>query len=235
MKSQALLSKLDAFRGALASRDAFEETYSWASYNRKVHLLLPAVLRIAEKFDPALVAPIQRNVGTTETILVTNAVDQLYGTVEQRDELDTLLGPAGPQLAAGTMHPWVWESAARLWDDGHRREAIQAAATHIDLQMQAKLERADVSGSELVTQAFTAAHPESSRASLAYACQLDTRNRQLRSAHQGAMSFGQGCFLAIRNLSTHTLDQPEEQRALELLAALSVLARWIDEAEVQTS
>lgn len=234
MKSQALLSKLDAFRGALASRDAFEETYSWASYNRKVHLLLPAVLRIAEKFDPALVAPIQRNVGTTETILVTNAVDQLYGTVEQRDELDTLLGPAGPQLAAGTMHPWVWESAARLWDDGHRREAIQAAATHIDLQMQAKLERADVSGSELVTQAFTAAHPESGKPRLRLP-NLTPGTDSWRSAHQGAMSFGQGCFLAIRNLSTHTLDQPEEQRALELLAALSVLARWIDEAEVQTS
>ncbi len=54
-----------------------------------------------------------------------------------------------------------------------------------------------------------------------------------RSAHEGALHFGRGCFMAIRNIVTHTLTQPEEQPGLEALAALSVLARWIDAAEVR--
>jgi hypothetical protein len=39
-------------------------------------------------------------------------------------------------------------------------------------------------------------------------------------------------MLAIRNPATHDLAQPDGQVALEYLAALSILARWIDEAEV---
>jgi hypothetical protein len=36
----------------------------------------------------------------------------------------------------------------------------------------------------------------------------------------------------IRNLAAHVLGQPDEQGALEELAALSTLARWIDAATV---
>ncbi len=39
----------------------------------------------------------------------------------------------------------------------------------------------------------------------------------------------------IRNIATHNLKEPDEQEALELLAALSVLARWIERAEVETA
>ena len=39
-------------------------------------------------------------------------------------------------------------------------------------------------------------------------------------------------MLAIRNPATRDLEQPGEQVALEYLAALSILARWVDEAQV---
>lgn len=45
------------------------------------------------------------------------------------------------------------------------------------------------------------------------------------------MSFGQGCMKRIRNLYVHG-HEPSEDEALEALAALSLLARWIDEAAV---
>lgn len=41
-----------------------------------------------------------------------------------------------------------------------------------------------------------------------------------------------GCAQLIRNLATHTGAQPDEQSALEELAALSGLARLIDRAKV---
>jgi Protein of unknown function (Hypoth_ymh) len=47
------------------------------------------------------------------------------------------------------------------------------------------------------------------------------------------MDFGAGCFEAIRNPAAHEhgLNLPE-QVALEQLAAFSLLARWIEECEV---
>ncbi|MGA9077854.1 MAG: TIGR02391 family protein [Acidimicrobiales bacterium] len=55
-------------------------------------------------------------------------------------------------------------------------------------------------------------------------------------SHQidGARFFAMGCAMRIRNLVTHRSTVPDEQTCLEMLAALSVLARWIDEAEVET-
>jgi hypothetical protein len=41
-----------------------------------------------------------------------------------------------------------------------------------------------------------------------------------------------GCFAGIRNPASHEHgDDWSEQKALEYLAALSILARWIDECE----
>lgn len=52
------------------------------------------------------------------------------------------------------------------------------------------------------------------------------------NAHEGAMHYGRGCMMRIRNLVEHHHDELPEQEALECLASLSLLARWIDEAVV---
>ncbi len=48
------------------------------------------------------------------------------------------------------------------------------------------------------------------------------------------MSFGTGCFQAFRNVgAAHTLgEEPSEHEALEQLAAFSILARWVESAEL---
>ena len=55
---------------------------------------------------------------------------------------------------------------------------------------------------------------------------------------QGAMAFGAGCFQAIRNPVGHLPNEEHElteQEALERLAAFSLLARWIQEATLETT
>jgi hypothetical protein len=50
------------------------------------------------------------------------------------------------------------------------------------------------------------------------------------------MDFGAGCFAAIRNPIGHLPNEEVElsfQQALEQLAALSLLARWIDDAQLE--
>ena len=48
------------------------------------------------------------------------------------------------------------------------------------------------------------------------------------SAHEGAMHLGMGCVQGIRNPRAHSSEDITEQEALEQLAVLSVLARWVD-------
>jgi hypothetical protein len=59
------------------------------------------------------------------------AADELLGILGGKERLDTILGAQGPKLAASRMHPWVWEAAARLWDSGNRRAAVQQAAAAV--------------------------------------------------------------------------------------------------------
>ena len=46
------------------------------------------------------------------------------------------------------------------------------------------------------------------------------------------MHFGRGCAQGIRNLNAHGTGELPKQEALEYLAALSVLARWVEACEV---
>ena len=55
-----------------------------------------------------------------------------------------------------------------------------------------------------------------------------------KSVQRGAMALAEGTFAGIRNPLSHEADQElDEQVALEYLAALSVLARWVDESSVE--
>ena len=72
--------------------------------------------------------------------------------------------------------------------------------------------------------------------SAAPAFQGDRSFATWRSRQNGGNQLGAGCFEGIRNLAAHEheLDLPE-QVALEQLAAFSLLARWIDECDVDKS
>ena len=57
-----------------------------------------------------------------------------------------------------------------------------------------------------------------------------------KSVQRGARTFAEGVFAGIRNPLAHEADQEmPEQQALEYLAALSVLARWVDESTLEVA
>lgn len=158
---------------------------------------------------------------------------RLKGILLDAEERARIVGPSGPQLAASRLHAWVWEPAAKLWDNGHRREAIQAAGLRLDSELQNKVGPTRRSGADLVRSAFSPDPPGKNEPRLRLR-QYPAGTPTWTSAHEGAMQYGAGCFMAVRNIATHWPEQPEEQFALEQLAALSVLARWIDTAEVES-
>jgi uncharacterized protein (TIGR02391 family) len=138
-----------------------------------------------------------------------------------------------PSGSPDRMHPKVWQAASPQWAAGHRQDAILEAAKAVNSILQSKIDRTDVSGVKLVQEAFSSNPAVAGKPRLRYPTIPDRETRESKT--QGALSFGIGCFQAIRNPAGHVpSDQHDltEQAAMEQLSAWSLLARWIDEAEV---
>ena len=196
---------------------------------------LPLIKRIAARADADLASKMDpRHIGYSWSFhFIREASQQLAGVLSSLEEAERILGPRGPKLSAANLHPWIWNAAVSLWDDEYRREAVQAAATVLfDQHLPAKLGvQGPPSAKDRVGQAFSTDPPSSGKPRL----RLDDYpepSPNWTSQHEGAKFFGMGCAQLIRNLATHTGVQPDEQSALEQLAALSGLARLIDRAKV---
>lgn len=150
------------------------------------------------------------------------------------EEVRQHLGEDAPDLSAAELHPWVWSGAKSLWQSGHYREAVEGAIKKVNAETQNKVGRRDVSETNLFKQAYSTddAVPGKARLRRMGPDASDT----YKSVQRGAMAFAEGVFAGIRNPLSHEAGQElSEQEALEYLAALSVLARWVDESEVELS
>ncbi|MDV6291476.1 TIGR02391 family protein [Rhodococcus aetherivorans] len=150
------------------------------------------------------------------------------------EEVRENLGENAPDLSAADLHPWIWSGAKSLWQSGHYREAVEGAIKKLNAETQNKVGRRDVSETDLFKQAFSLDEPKTGKARLRRI--KDDGSDTYRSVQRGAMTFAEGVFAGIRNPLSHEADHEiSEQEALEYLAALSVLARWVDRAEVEAA
>lgn len=150
------------------------------------------------------------------------------------EEVRQNLGENAPALSAAELHEWVWGGAKSLWQSGHYREAVEGAIRKLNAETQNKVGRRDASETDLFKQAFTtdAARPGKARLRRMLPDTGDT----YKSVQRGAMAFAEGVFAGIRNPLSHEADQElSQQEALEYLAALSVLARWVDGSDIERS
>jgi Protein of unknown function (Hypoth_ymh) len=164
MDEAAAIAFLDEFLALLVENETVYDTNHehyyrdsrWQPLQERINAVLLGARRIAERVEPGLVAQLVANPGlyTWEWKAARDATHQIRGAIEQRERVEAILAPARPRLSASQLHPWVWDAAVKLWDGGHFRAALQTAGSSIDAQLQAKLGRYDISGSDLVTQAF---------------------------------------------------------------------------------
>jgi hypothetical protein len=153
-------------------------------------------------------------------------------TIRRDAEIRENLGEDAPNLNAGSMHRWVWEGARSLWQSGHFAEAVEAAAKKLNAETQNKVRRRDVSEADLFNQAFSDDPPQVGKPRLRP--KGDDDGRTARSVRRGIRSLAEGCFAAVRNPIAHDGAELSETIALEQLAALSMLARWVDSAVLTT-
>jgi hypothetical protein len=228
------LRMLDAYLDAIDQYDKAHEFFD-AKPGRNLYDEVmrrqAAIQRIAQAAEPG----VEHDFSPGSVFQFGNGRDvalHIKGLIESEKEVAAILEPVGPRLAARGLHPIVWNTAAALWGGRHYREAIAAAATGVDLALQAKLDRNDVTGTVLIQEAFSSEEPKAGRPRLRFT-RYERGTPDWKNAHEGALHFGVGCMMQIRNLQTHSLDTPEESEALEQLAALSVFARLIDKADRQ--
>jgi uncharacterized protein (TIGR02391 family) len=152
----------------------------------------------------------------------------------REEEMRVNLGDDSPEISASSLHPWIWSGAESLWRSGHYRAAVEDAAKKVNAETQNKIGRRDVSETDLFNQAFTDKPAEPGKPRLRRLA--DDGSRTYKSVQRGAMALAEGIFAGIRNPLSHEAGQElDEQVALEYLAALSVLARWVDESTVEHS
>lgn len=215
-----------------------------AELNAKILQLQPLIEDIAGEVDP-IGAPDRfgpdgsagrgwrwaRAMETTE---------RLVGRLRDTNLRSEILGHRGPLLAANRLHSWVWNAAVDRWASGHWTDAVGAAARAVEELTQQKTGLSSVSGPNLFSLLFSLepAEPGKPRLRFADIAEKSTdgkTSQKWTSAHEGAAAFGRGCAQGIRNMQAHGTAELSEQQALEYLAALSVLARWVDHAALVTS
>lgn len=232
----AALEHLREFRELLILDErALREGETQAAYVQRIKLQ-PLIEEIANELDPDGSEDLGGRFNTLMQRWTLNdaikKTHRLTGILETREESQRIFGPVGPTLVGSQLHSWVWEAAADLWDGGHYEPAVHQAWLAVELQTQQKVGRFDLTGTGLYNQAFSLDDPKADASRLRFP-HLDktTQEKSWRSAHQGAMNLGKGCAQGIRNRQAHPSDAISEQEALEQLAALSVLARWVDECK----
>lgn len=156
------------------------------------------------------------------------ACDQMLG------RLDALAlraqAEAPPTVGVAGMHPLVWGAARRLWEDGHVRQAVTSACEALIGQVKALTGRNDVPETSLWQQVFSEKAPEIGKPRMRWPG--DPSDQTVRTMNEGLRQYAPGVQLLIRNPATHTAADMTEQDGLERLAALSLLARWLDDCEL---
>ncbi|WP_405807219.1 TIGR02391 family protein [Streptomyces sp. NBC_01187] len=106
------------------------------------------------------------------------------------------------------------------------------AARKVNAETQNKARRRDASETALFQSVFSKDAPKSGQPRLRL--MADDGSDTFDSVHRGAMAFAEACYAGIPNPDSHEdgLPEPPEHEALEQLAAFSVPARRVDQAQV---
>jgi len=157
-------------------------------------------------------------------------VQQALGKLKTAADSQAHMGSTAPQMAADGMHPIIWDGAKELWNDGHHRAAVLQAAAMLNVHVQGRVQRYNVSDVTLMQQTFSPNPPEPGTPRLRWPG--DNEDLTVKAMRSGILWLSQGAFSAIRNPAAHGTEDLPKQEALEQLATLSTLARWIDGCEV---
>jgi uncharacterized protein (TIGR02391 family) len=164
--------------------------------------------------------------GRTEVVTILNG---LVGRLQEKQA--DLTGGASPRPTSYfdrlNLHPRIGEVSRDLFMDGHHWEAVFGAAKSLVNYIKERSGRHDLDGAPLVRAVFSKNDPVLAFNALADQTDLDEQ--------EGMMHLFEGAVLAIRNPGGHSFPEGTEQRAIEYISFLSLLAYRVQEAKRRKS
>ncbi|KVF59749.1 hypothetical protein WL74_20150 [Burkholderia cepacia] len=127
-------------------------------------------------------------------------------------------------FGAVNWHPQIALHCAKLFEDGHYAEAVEAACKVLELLVKTRALRDDGSGTGLMQAIFNANKPI-----LKF---NDQQNDSERSEQTGMMYLYAGAMAAIRNPRAHGLIKDHPEQALEYLLFINMLAKALERTSV---
>jgi uncharacterized protein (TIGR02391 family) len=121
------------------------------------------------------------------------------------------------------IHPRLAEVSRDLFMDGHSWESVFAASKALLNYIKDRSNRHDLDGTALVRTVFTKNHPILAFNTLTDQTDLDEQ--------EGMMHLFEGAVLAIRNPGGHSFPEGTDQRAIEYISLLSLLAYRVQESQ----
>jgi uncharacterized protein (TIGR02391 family) len=121
------------------------------------------------------------------------------------------------------LHPRIASESAKLFRDGHYRNAVLDASLALVKFVKEKSRRHDLDGADLMRTVFSKKNPILAFNSLKEQTELDEQ--------EGLMHLFEGAVLALRNPRAHVLTPDSPEEALEYIELLSFLAKQVDRAK----
>lgn len=143
---------------------------------------------------------------------------------EKREELEDDKTPTPKAfLNYLNLHPRISDVVTDLFEDGYPWEAVFAAAKALVNYVKEKSGKHELDGAPLMRTVFSKANPI-----LAF---NDLVNQTETDEQEGMMHLFEGVVLGIRNPGGHSFPEGPEQRAVEYLSLISLLAYRVQEAK----
>lgn len=152
----------------------------------------------------------------------------LKGLITRLEEKKEDLGGTGAASAPSTyfdrlnLHPRILDVSRELFLDGHHWQAVFEASKALVNYVKERSGRHDLDGTSLVRTVFSKNDPV-----LAF---NDLSDPTKQDEQEGMMYLFEGAILGIRNPGGHSFPEGTEQRAIEYMSLLSLLAYRVQEA-----
>lgn len=160
--------------------------------------------------------------GRAKVITILNG---LIGRLEEKKA--DLVGGVAPATATYfdrlNLHARIHDVSRDLFFDGHHWDAVFAAAKALVNYVKERSNRHDLDGAPLMRAVFSKNAPI-----LAF---NDLKSQTDQDEQEGMMHLFEGAVLAMRNPGGHDFPKGSEQRAMEYISFLSLLAYRVQEAK----
>jgi uncharacterized protein (TIGR02391 family) len=148
----------------------------------------------------------------------------LIGRLREKQEEFVEAGAPAPKafLQYLNLHPRIADVASDLFEDGYQWEAVFAAAKSLVNYVKERSGQHQLDGAPLMRTVFSRNNP-----TLAF---NDLKDQTDMDEQEGMMHLFEGVVLGIRNPGGHSFPEGPEQRAVEYLSLISLLAYRVQDA-----